>query len=500
MLVASNTENINDLRYLETRIRNWLHSQARLEQINGDNYYRGLHDILKKKRTVIGQDGEIVEVNNLPNNKAVNNQFGKMVDQKKNYLLGKPISFVCDDEAYIEKIQKVFNNRFQKILSNVAENAIIGGIAWVHPYYKDNELRFKQFPAHEILPFWEDNEHTELAMAVRHYYEEKPDAIDEHDLIQKIEIYTKNGVDYYTFENNRLIPDVTKKHQNYIKVIDGDKEQAYNWERIPLVAFKFNNKEIPLISRCKELQDAINDITNMFKNVMEEDTRNTILVLENYDGQNLGEFRQNLAQYGAVKVRSSDGSRGDVRTLRIEVNSQNYESLIMMFKDALMENCKGYDFGDLNNAASDPNQMNIKSIYADIDLDADDMEMEFQASLEELLWFVNQYLHTTHDIEEKPVTFIFNRDNVVNDIEVLHSLVTAGVKISNRTLLAQVPFVDDVDAELEYLKEEEEEAMDAYGGVIPKIGMNNAKKAASMIDGGRQLPDDSVKDNGEKYA
>ena len=48
---------------------------------------------------------------------------------------------------------------------------------------------------------------------------------------------------------------------------------------------------------------------------MEEDPRNTILVLKNYDGENLGEFRQNLSTYGAVKVRTIDGAMGGVETL-----------------------------------------------------------------------------------------------------------------------------------------------------------------------------------------
>ena len=45
--------------------------------------------------------------------------------------------------------------------------------------------------------------------------------------------------------------------------------------------------------------------------------------------------------------------------------------------------------------SGNPNQMNIQSMYSDIDLDANGIEMEFQASMEELLWFVNQHLANT---------------------------------------------------------------------------------------------------------
>ena len=78
----------------------------------------------------------------------------------------------------------------------------------------------------------------------------------------------------------------------------------------------------------KSLQDGLNLITSNFQNVMEEDTRNTILVLVNYDGEKLGDFRRNLAQYGAVKVRTVDGAPGDLKTLQVEVNADNYKAII----------------------------------------------------------------------------------------------------------------------------------------------------------------------------
>lgn len=83
-----------------------------------------------------------------------------------------------------------------------------------------------------------------------------------------------------------------------------------------------------------------------FENNMQEDARNTILVLENYDGENLGEFRRNLATYGAVKVRTGDGAKGGVSTLTVDVNSENYKSILELFKKALIENARGYDAKD----------------------------------------------------------------------------------------------------------------------------------------------------------
>lgn len=467
MRIADNNQNLGDKTYIESRIVHWLTSEQRMQQLLGERYYRGDHDILQKKRTVVGEGGVLVTVDNLPNNIEVDNQYAKFVDQKKNYVLGQPISIGCKDEEYANKLKKVFNKKFHRSLKELGENCMNGGIAWLCPYIRDGKMMFRCFPAYEILPFWNDAAHTELEKAVRLYLEEKPNAKTPYDVIQKVEIYSKDGIEYYTFENNRLHPDPNCPHAPHMIVTSADGSEELNWERVPLVAFKLNAKEIPLIKRVKSLQDAINELLSSYKDRTEEDAHNTILVLENYDGQDLAEFRRNLAQYGAVKVRAVEGARGDLRTLMVEVDSKNYETILYMFRKALKDNIKGYDFSELNNAASDPNQMNIKSILSDVDIDANDMETEFQAAFEDLLWFINKHLNVS---DEPEVDIIFNRDGIINEIEVMQMLVAAGLKLPNELLLRQVPFVDDVEEAKDLLKQEEKEMLDAYGGVLPQAG------------------------------
>lgn len=150
-----------------------------------------------------------------------------------------------------------------------------------------------------------------------------------------------------------------------------------------------------LIKRVKSLQDGINLMLSNFENNMEEDQRNSIFVLVNYDGQNLGQFRKNLSTYGAVKVYSDTGGSGDVKTIQVEVNSENYKAILEIFKKALIENSRGYD-AKSEKWGNNPNQMNIQSMYSDIDLDANGMETEFQASFEDLLWFINNHLSNTN--------------------------------------------------------------------------------------------------------
>ena len=230
-----------------------------------------------------------------------------------------------------------------------------------------------------------------------------------------------------------------------------------NWERVPLVAFKYNAKEIPLICRVKCLQDALNTLVSNFADNMQEDVRHTILVIENYDGENLADFRRNLIVYGAVKVRTdSDSGRGGVKTLTVEVNAANYEAIVRMLRRAIIENGRGFDAKD-ERMSNQPNQMNIRSIYSDIDLDADGMELEYQAALEQLMWFVRVYLgmrgQGSGDVE-----FIFNRDTPVNESEVINDCRASVGIISKETIVANHPWTKDTAEELKRLKQEEQEA------------------------------------------
>ena len=47
-------------------------------------------------------EGVDLEVENLPNNRIIDNQYGKLVNQKANYLLGQPFVLEGENKQYIE--------------------------------------------------------------------------------------------------------------------------------------------------------------------------------------------------------------------------------------------------------------------------------------------------------------------------------------------------------------------------------------------------------------
>lgn len=467
---------ITDEQYIVNEINSFKVSQRRMEMITGEKYYAGKHDILSRKRMVIGEKGKLEEVTNLPNNRVVDNQYKKMVDQKKNYLLGQPVSIQCENEQYAKLLKQVFNKRFQRLLKNIGEDSLNCGIGWMFIHYDEHgEITFKRMKPFEVIPGWKDAEHTVLDYAIRIYeviaYEGRQEKV-----IEKVEVYDDTGITFFELTDGGSLKAVEPFHQSYFTITEEDGiETAYNWTKIPLIPFKYNVKEIPLIKMVKSLQDGLNVIISNFQNNMEEDTRNTILVLKNYDGQNLGEFRRNLAALGAVKVRTVDGADGGIDKLTIEVNAENYKAIIEIFKKAIIENAMGYDAKD-DRLAGNPNQMNIQSMYSDIDLDANDMETEYQASFEDLLWFINCHFSNMGmgDFENEEVDIIFNRDILISEGEVIENCAKSVGVLSDETIIANHPWVDDPQAELERLKKQKEEAMEQYGDAFdPAVNNEN---------------------------
>lgn len=461
-----------NIKYLEMVLGKWLDSPERKTQLLAEEYYNGNHDILNRKRTVIGADGNLTEVTNLPNNRLVDNQYRKLVDQKTNYVLGKPLKLATEKDEYLKELNLIFNKKMNCQFRVLARHAVNGGIAWAYPYYNEkNQFKLAIFPSHEICPIWRDKAHTELECGLRYYPEDKFTDDGKMITVHHVDLYTENGIYHYHYEGGTLKTTETER-TDYLYV----NGKGANWTRLPLIPFKYNDSEIPLISNVKSLQDSLNQVLSDFQNNMEEDPRSTILVLKNYDGTNIAEFRKNLATYGVIKVTTVDGVQGGVETLNVEVNAQNYQAILMQLKRAIVENGRGFDAKE-ERMDGDPNQMNIESMYTDIDLDVNTMESEFQAGFEELKWFIDNYLiHSGKpDYTNEAAEFVFDRDFFINESTKIDNAVKLKGIISDKTLLAHIPWVTNIQREIEQIEEDKEAELEDMDAQM-KVQMKNTPK------------------------
>lgn len=137
----------------------------------------------------------------------------------------------------------------------------------------------------------------------------------------------------------------------------------------------------------------------------------------------------------------------------------------------MIENARGYDAKD-DRLSGNPNQMNIQSMYSDIDLDANGMETEFQAAFEELLWFINHHLINTGkgDFTNEDITIVFNRDILINESESIDNCGKSVGILSAETIVEQHPWTTDIEMELSRLEAEKQAAADEYHnafGAVP---------------------------------
>jgi SPP1 family phage portal protein len=128
----------------------------------------------------------------------------------------------------------------------------------------------------------------------------------------------------------------------------------------------------------------------------------------------------------------------------------------------------GYDAKD-DRLGGNANQLNIMSMYSDIDLDANEMETEYQSSFEQLLYFINLHLANIRisDFDGEEIEVIFNRDMLINESDIIANIRQSVGILSERTLVANHPWTDDPQAELERLEDERGQSEQSqYGGVF----------------------------------
>ena len=461
-----------EFTWLEGRISEWLDSDIRNLQIDGYAYYHGEQEIYNKTRTAIGADGDSSTLTNLPNHQICNNLTAYAIDQKSNYMFSKPTDISSDNDAYLNKLKLIFDEIFQRSFKQLGKDTIIGGVGWEYPTIKNNKLTFRTIKSYEILPFWKDEEKTEVEFAVR-YYEYYTTTAEKRRMV---DIFTESGIFHYKW-TGKLIPDeVPVEPYIKLKYLDEQSKVIYiprSWGKVPLIPFRVNPSMTPFLSRVKCLQDAINELMSQHEDNLSEDARNTILIVTNYDGTDLNSFRKNLSEIGVVKVTTVDGVEGGVQALKVDVDSSSYEIVLKQLNKAFFLNARCFD-PDSDLMSSRPNETNILQLYSSINLDANDIESEVKASFKSLKYFIDEWFMAKGygDFSDDNFEISLNRDIIIDESSRVDMMVKLAPYVSKHTFLRGLRFViPNLNQEIIWQKEEgiwtntalEQEATSRYG-------------------------------------
>lgn len=433
-------------------INEFNNSTKRQLMSTGKKYYEVDNDILKRRITRKVKGTEIEETYKA-NNKLAHSKYKNMVDEKVAYLLSRDYSLSCENEEYVKKIKDVLGKHFQYQLSGLGYEASNKGIAWLQAYV-DLEGNFKTMiiPSEQCIPIWRDNSHMELESMIR-VYETVIWEYEKKKTITNVEVWTTEGVSYYRLEGKLLIADYDKNNDNNGPVAHYKKgEEWYSWGRVPFIAFKNNRIELPDIKFVKSLIDAYDLSRSEAANYVEE-VKNLIFILKGYGGEDISEFMRVLNEDRAIPIDDPKEGGVDALTPQMDITAlrEHYEQL----KRDLIEDGQSIN-KDLDKFGSAPSGVALKFMYSGLDLKCNALETEFKMGFENLLYFINIYLSESSlgTYKNVDLDIIFNRDMEINESEVIDNCQKSKGTISDKTIIANHPWVKDVEAEEKALEEQ----------------------------------------------
>lgn len=460
-------------KFIKKQIDEFKNSDKYNEMIVADKYYCNNGDIEKKERIYIDEDGLEKVSPHAKNYKMKHPILYKMINQKAGYLLRKKptIKQVLDkeeeqDEQYVKETDEVFNNRMHKRLKRTLIETVKKAIAWWQVFIDENgKFKVRLRYGTRIRPLWEDEEHEILDALIMFYDVDEYTSEDVKERKTKVEYYDNEGIRYYIYDNDILVEDVVEVEKRKKFIIGKDTEgtsilghyiingEVKKWKKgIPFIYFKYNGDELPLIHLLKSLLDCYDELTSKMGDSIYE-APDGINVVKNYQ-DDAGTFQKNLQTFNTIFLESD----GEYDRKNVEINIEAFKEFISQLRKDIYEGGSGVDtqsekFGTQDSGVA------LKQLYSDLDLDCSNIETEFKSSLEYFKAFLDEWIaiKNNRDFSNRKLEYIFNKTMTVNEKELIENCNNSIDVISKASVLANHPYVENIDDELISIKKEQEE-------------------------------------------
>ena len=369
-----------------------------------------------------------------PNNKIANAYASYITDTLVGYFIGEPISYTSNDDVLLQDLSMIFEyNDEADENAELAKNASIYGVAYEMLYLseEDKMIRFKALNPKEIIPIFDKTVEQNLMAVIRYY--------DDYDVVDDktytlVEVIDNTMVRRYKMDNSFLLLE----------------EYPHYFGMVPIAIYKNNEEERGDFEAVISLIDAYDK--------MESDTLNDFeYFVDAY-----------LALYGFTAEPEDVAQMKENRILLMDEGT-SAEWLIKQTSDTYVENMKNRLDADIHKFAKCPNMAdkefasNASGVAIKFKLLGTEnlvsiKERKFKRGLQqrlELMSMINSVLREGFDW--RGIDIIFTRNVPSNDTDIANMVNTLKDIVSEETLLAQIPFVEDVQDELERLKKEREE-------------------------------------------
>ncbi|KAA8371114.1 phage portal protein [Leuconostoc carnosum] len=400
-------------------------------------------------------------------NRVSNNFHQPIVDQKAAYLATvAPQIDVGDDHDLNDKLLDILGDGFSNTLFDLVVDASNAGLVWLH-YWIDSEtqtFRFGIIPAGECTPVYDNFLEKNVVGMLRTYKK-----LDQ-DSGKNIYIHEYwNDSEVQMFQSQPYGETGSRLFQEYqgVDIIDVSTQETvgtsntrqHELGKVPFIAFRNNKRERRDLDKYKGLIDVYDKVYNGFVNDV-DDVQQVILVLTNYSGTNLGEFRRQLVEDKAIKLETSDSyEKAGVDTLTIDIPIEARESLLNNTRDAIYYNAQAVNPNKIelgNNTG-----VAIKMLYSQLELKAGVVEKQFRIGISHLVRAILRHLGIS-DSDKRKITQTWTRTSITNNVEQATVLQQLADVSSIETVAKNNPLVDDWQEEVKRLKEERETGHDSY--------------------------------------
>ena len=436
-----------------------LHSRLVARTEVAERYYRNEHDILFEPEKTDEADNPLRNADN----RVCNNFHGLLVNQKAGYMFTAPPLFDVGNDAANKRITDVLGDNYAKACKDLCINASNAGIAWLH-YWKNESKQFEYgvVDSKQVIPMWSTGLNQKLTAVFRRYQQRDNETgvlfdIYEYWTDTECQVFRKpcaatiEDLEYYSMFTSFMVDTQTTADSPILK---------HDFGRVPFIPFRNNNLIRGDLSDIKGHIDSYDKVYSGFVNDL-EDIQEIIFVLTNYEGESLSEFMGNIKKYKTIKANNyGDSDKSGVDTLNIDIPIEARKELLNITRKEIFEKGQGVDpqpeqFGNASGVA-------LKFMYSLLELKAGLMETEFKLGFGEFVRAICQYLN----IEVKSIIQIWTRTAIANDTEIAEICQKSAGIVSQRSILANHPFVEDVQAEMDDLEEEKQKSIENYAGAF----------------------------------
>lgn len=432
-----------DIEVLKEMLKDSTETYARrmTEIDTAERYYRNDTDILFAKEKRDEDDNPMHNADN-----RIPGGFHRLlVKQKASYLLTYPPMFDVGKDANNKKITSILGGRFPKRCKQLCVNAANAGDAWVH-YWDDNGVfKYGIIKSQQLRPIWSDDMEDELVGMVRAY---KQLDMDNGQWYIVYEVWSDTECQAFRRMENATYDNIV--HYDMFFDVSGEPTDTYThgFGRVPFIQFRNNDECMSdLTKTLKGLIDSYDKTYCGFVNDL-EDIQEIIFVLSGYEGEDKNGLLQDIKKYKTIMLEGDKDSNSGVETLNIEIPVEAREKLLEITRKAIFEQGQGMDplqesFGTKSGEA-------LKFMYCLLELKAGDTETEFRSGFDELIHVICEH----EGIKCEDVIQTWTRNAIRNEKEQAEICSSSTGVISKRTTLANHPYVDNVEDELEQIEEE----------------------------------------------